>query len=266
MAQTAEGDRWFARRAEGSSGATARTAPIDRAIAAYQRAVADDPENVEAVYKLLRATRFKAAYVPMAENSKRKLLSDARTVGDAGIEAIGRRLASRRIDVWKAPEREVAAAARTIRYAAELFHWDAAIWGEWALAYGKMAAVREGAAARIRRSATIATMIDPKADAGGGPRLLGRLHHQTPRVPLLTGWASKREAVRYLEQALAAAPTSKLTQLFLAEALFDLDSRQKGRAVELLRRVIDEPILDPEWRVEDEAARLDAAALLKRIG
>ena len=56
-------------------------------------------------------------------------------------------------------------------------------WGEWALAYGKMAAVRQGAADRIRSEATIAMLINPKMDGGGPQRVLGRLHdHDAARA------------------------------------------------------------------------------------
>ena len=50
----------------------------------------------------------------------------------------------------------VADAARSIPGAGALFFWDSVNWGEWALVYGKLAAVKQGAADRIKREATIA--------------------------------------------------------------------------------------------------------------
>ena len=97
--------------------------------------------------------------------------------------------------------------------------WDAVNWGEWAVAYGKMAAARQGAADRIRREATIAELIDPKLEGGTPSRVLGRLHDQTPRIPFITGWASQREAVKFLEESYKVDPTNKITLVFLAEAL-----------------------------------------------
>src|SRR5206468_13056444 len=100
--------------------------------------------------------------------------------------------------------------------AGTLFCWDYMNWSEWALVFGKMAAVRQGAADRIKREATIANLIDPKLEGGGPARVLGRLHDETPHVPFLTGWASSREAVRYLNESLKIDPTNKITRVFLA--------------------------------------------------
>ena len=36
-------------------------------------------------------------------------------------------------------------------------------------------------------------------------RVLGRLHDQTPRIPFITGWASSKEAVRFLERVAEAS-------------------------------------------------------------
>jgi len=43
-------------------------------------------------------------------------------------------------------------------------------WGEWALVYGKLSAVKEGAADRIKRESTIAMLADPKMEAASRPR------------------------------------------------------------------------------------------------
>src|SRR5437762_14187946 len=119
--------------------------------------------------------------------------------------------------VSKATEKEVADVAKSIPGADEVFLWDSVNWGEWALAYGKMAAAREGAADRIRREATIAMLIDPKLEGGAPSRLLGRLHDQTPRSPFIPGWASNREALRFLNESWKIDPTNQITKEFLAD-------------------------------------------------
>jgi hypothetical protein len=138
-------------------------------------------------------------------------------------------------------------------------------WGEWAIAYGKLAAVREGAADRIRREATIATLIDPKLEGGAPPRVLGRLHDQTPHVPFITGWASSKEALKYLNQSLQIDPTNKITRVFLAEAMENNDSNTKPQAVQMLKEILNTPN-DPNYEVEQAAAVDDARALLKKWG
>jgi tetratricopeptide (TPR) repeat protein len=264
-AQIADGDQQFALRAEGHQSGHAQAAHADAAIAAYQRAVAQNPNDVEAHWKLLRTIRFKGAYVATTIDEKKKIYGQAKTAGDAAMAVLDKLLAPKGVSLTKAPEKQVADAARGIPGADEIFFWDAVNWGEWALAYGKLAAVREGAADRIRREATIAMLIDPNLEGGGPTRVLGRLHDQTPRVPFLTGWASSKEAVRFLNESLKADPTNKITIVFLAEAMVSNDSDNRPRAIQLLREVIS-TATNPEYEVEQSAAQDDARALLKKWG
>ncbi len=262
LAQTAEGDRQYAARATGARGGRAVAAPIDAAIAAYQRAIAQNPNDLEAHAKLLRAYRFKGAYVAANNEEKKKIYAIAKTAGQAALAVVNRQLAARGVKA-DAPEKNVAAAVRAIPGTAEVYLWDAINWGEWALAYGKMAAARQGAADTIRREATIAHLADPALEMGAPARVLGRLHDQTPRIPFITGWASSKEAVKFLEESLKHDPTNKITLVFLAEALVANDSAAKPRAIQLLRTTVDAPI-HPEYTVEDAAAVADARALLTK--
>ncbi len=264
LAQIAEGDRQYAARATGARGGRAVAAPIDAAIAAYQRAIAQNPNDIEAHAKLLRAYRFKGAYVAANNEEKKKVYALAKTAGQTALGVVNRQLASRGVKA-DASEKNVAAAARAVPGAAEVYLWDAINWGEWALAYGKMAAARQGAADTIRREATIAHLIDPALEMGAPARVLGRLHEQTPRIPFITGWASSKEAVKFLEASLKHDPTNKITLVFLAEALVANDSGAKPRAIQLLRSAISAPI-HAEYAVEDAAAIDDARALLKKWG
>ena len=81
-AQVADGDRHFAARAEGAQGARAKTGPIDAAIAAYQRAVAADANDLEAHWKLLRAYRYKGAYVAANAEQKKQIYGAAKSAGE----------------------------------------------------------------------------------------------------------------------------------------------------------------------------------------
>ena len=264
LAQTDEGDRQYAARATGARGGRAVAAPIDAAIAAYQRAIAQNPNDLEAHANLLRAYRFKGAYVASNNEEKKKVYAIAKTAGQTALAVVKRQLAARGVKA-DAPEKNVAAAARASPGAASVYLWDAINWGEWALAYGKMAAARQGAADTIRREATIAHLADPALEMGAPARVLGRLHDQTPRIPFITGWASSKEAVRFLQESLKHDPANKITLVFLAEALVSNDSRAKPRAVQLLRTAADAP-LHPDYVVEDAAAVEDARALLRKWG
>jgi tetratricopeptide (TPR) repeat protein len=264
FAQMSEGDQHWNARAEGHQGGRAKPAQVDTAIAAYRKAAALEPNNLEPRWRLLRALRFKGAYVASSNDEKKKIYAIAKADGEAAMVIINRQLAAKHVKS-DASERDVAAALRATPGAAAVFFWDSANWGEWALAYGKMAAVREGAADRIRREATIAMLIDPKLDGGGPQRVLGRLHDQTPHIPFLTGWASSKEAVRFLRESNKIDPTNKITKVFLADALVSNDSKNGPEAIRILREVISSPN-DPNYEVEEARAQEDARELLRQWG
>lgn len=253
FAQVADGDRHWANRASGA-------AEVEAAIAAYQRAVSQNANDLVVHARLLRTYRFKGAYLAKSNEEKKKVYGVAKVAGEKALAV----LAARGITA-KMSEKQAAAAARAIPGAADVFLWDAINWGEWALAYGKLAAAREGAADRIRRQATIAHLADPRLEGGAPARLLGRLHDQTPRIPFITGWASSKEAMKFLNEALKIDPSSKLTIVFLAEAMVANDAKTKPRAVQILKDVIAAPN-DPQFVTEEQAAVADARALLKKWG
>lgn len=265
MAQTPEGDQHWNARAEGSQNGHAKPDHVNAAIAAYQRAIAQDPNDLEPRWKLLRTLRFKGAYVASTNDEKKQIYAQAKKAGEEALTVLDKRLAAKGIDPAKATEQQVADAAKSIPGAGEMFLWDAINWGEWALAYGKLAAARQGAADRIRREAAIANLIDPKLEGGSPSRVLGRLHDQTPRIPFITGWASSREAVKFLNDSLKIDPSNKITIVFLAEAMVANNSDTKPQAVQMLRNAVTAPI-DQNYVVEQTAALNDAKNLLRRWG
>ena len=265
-AQVPDGDQHWNARAEGSQNGRAKADQINAAIAAYQKAVTADPNDLDPRWKLLRALRFKGAYVAATNDEKKQIYAQAKRSGDEAMKVLDKRLAAKGINSpSKASEKQVAEAAKTISGAPEIFLWDSINWGEWALAYGKFAAAREGAADRIRREATIANLVDPKLEGGSPSRVLGRLHDQTPRIPFLTGWASSRDAVRFLNDSLKIDPANKITIVFLAEAMVNNNSDARPQAVQMLKNAVTAPI-DMNYVVEQTAALNDAKNLLRKWG
>ena len=265
-AQVPDGDQHWNARAEGSQNGRAKADQINAAIAAYQKAVTADPNDLDPRWKLLRALRFKGAYVAATNDEKKQIYAQAKRSGDEAMKVLDKRLAAKGINSpSKASEKQVAEAAKTISGAPEIFLWDSINWGEWALAYGKFAAAREGAADRIRREATIANLVDPKLEGGSPSRVLGRLHDQTPRIPFLTGWASSRDAVRFLNDSLKIDPANKITIVFLAEAMVNNNSDARPQAVQMLKNAVATPI-DTNYVVEQTAALNDAKNLLRKWG
>lgn len=264
-ASISEGDRHWANRADGLRGTIASAQPVDAAIAEYKRALEADPSDLEPRWKLMRALRFKGAYVARSLDAKKELFDEGRRVGAQGIALLEAQLRKRGVsNPDKASPKVIARIAKEIPGAGALYLWDAINWGEWAQVYGKLAAVRKGAADRILREATIAYEIDPAMQGAGAGRVLGRLHNQTPRVPFLTGWASDAEAVRFLRRSLALNPTDKLTMVFLAEAMVAADRKSKPEARDLLEKVLETPN-DPKFLVEGANAQEDARKLLASL-
>lgn len=262
--QVAAGDVHFARRAEGARGAHAEASQVDAAIAAYERAIAQNANDLVAHGRLLRAIRFKGAYVATTNADKKRVYSNAKAAGERALSALARALTARGVRS-SAPEKTIAVAVRAIPGATGIYLWDSVNWGEWALAYGKLAAARQGAAGRIRRHATIAHLADPTLEGGAPSRVLGRLHDQTSRIPFITAWASSKEAVRFLNESISHDPANKLTLLFLAEAMAAHDAKSKPRATEMLRRVVNTPG-NLQYVVEEAAAQEDARKVLAAWG
>jgi tetratricopeptide (TPR) repeat protein len=251
-ALVAEGDALYARRAEGARGAQALPGPTDQAVAAYRRAVAADPDSVPARCRLIRGLFFRASFCGGTAEARKPLLEEAKAAGDEGLRRI-----DARIGTVTGPAR--LEALRRVPDAAAMHFWTAVAWGEWALARGKFAAARQGAAGRLRDLGQAVVDLDPAMEQGGGYRLLGRLHDQSPRIPFVTGWVSRDKALAFLRQALALGPENTVNQVFLAEAILEHDRAHRDEARDLLTRCANAKPR-PEFLVEDafyvERARL----------
>ena len=242
-AAIAEGDALFARRAEGARGSVADPALADQAVAAYRRAVAQAPNDMEALWRLLQALHFRGAYCGASTEVKKPIFEEGRSLGQAAVDRLEKQVSGRRD-----PER--LAALRAVPGAASVFYWTTAHWGEWALVRGKFAAAKSGVAGRVRDLAQTVADIDPNLDEGGAFRVLGRLHDQAPHIPLITGWVSKKKGIEYLRRSLALGPESRATWLFLGEALLEHEPANQTEALSLLRRCAESPPR-PERAVED---------------
>jgi hypothetical protein len=262
----AEADRLWALRAESSTGGHAHAAAIDPVIAACRAALAVEPDSVAARGRLMRALYFKGEYVADDVTDKRAIFDEGRKSAEE-VLGILRRDVSRATakDFGKASPVSLAPHLKGRADAVDAFLWAAADWGKWALAFGKSAAVRQGAAAKIRDYAQAVVLLDPAYDAGGGYRILGRLHHQTPSVPFFTGWASRGEALRNLRLAVASGPGNFVGRQFLAEAIWEYETDKRAEARALMQALVDEAPL-PDSLVECRKAQEEAAAKLKEWG
>jgi tetratricopeptide (TPR) repeat protein len=253
----AEGDAHYARRAEGAAGTLARPAEIDQALASYRAALAADPSSPSARWRLMRALYFRASYCGATADQARPLREEAKRVGEEAVVALEKSLGdprgAARLDALRArPE------------AVPLYFWAAVSWGEWALARGTFAAARSGAAGRVRDLGQTVLDLDPAFEQGGGDRILGRLHSESPHIILVTGWVSREKAVQHLTHALALGPQNTVNQLFLAEALLDHFPGRTEEARRLLQACA-QATPRPEFAVEDAVFIEQARARLRAL-
>ena len=207
-------------------------------VAEVRRAVDAEPESSALRWRLCRALFFLGEYALTDKEARKTALREAR---DAGERAVA--LAKNDADLLPAHV------------------WSSYSWGQWALLEGKLAAVRQGAAAKIRDHATAALKLDPLYDGAAGDRVLGRLHHQTPSVPFLTGWASKDLALEHLRRAVELRPESLINRQYLGEALWEIERKSRPEAIAILEGVVA-ATPHPAFLAEERRAQADARAFL----
>jgi tetratricopeptide (TPR) repeat protein len=261
----AQGDAAWSRRADGRPGGAAgagraAAGPIGEAIAAYERALRQQPDRLEVYWKLLRAEHYRGQFVASTREEKQAVFGAARAVAEAGLDRLGRKVGGRaRLDALTPAG--AAKALAGVPEAAPLYLWAGVDWALWGDNFGHLAAARQGAGDRIRRYAEVVIAIDEHFEDAGGHRLLGRLHALAPKVPFVTGWIDRAKAVSELRRALALAPEEPLNAVFLADALLQYDTGKSAEARQLLRRVLERPPV-PARLVEDEDTQRQAKQLL----
>ncbi len=259
----AAGDAAWARRAEGHQGGKALPGPVDEAIAAYSRAVREQPEQLEGTAKLLRALHFKGDFTTTSNDAKQQAFARGKEAAEAGIDRLARRTAGSRQKFDALTPAQAAKAVAVVPEAKPLFLWAAVDWGLWGDAFGRLAAARQGVGDRVRRYSEILIALDERYEDAAGHRVLGRLHTLAPKVPFVTGWVDHGKAISELRRAVAIAPDDFDNQLFLAEALFEHQEEKAPEAREILRRLLTR---QPSAALAVEQARslADARALLAK--
>lgn len=253
-AALAKADAHFALRAEGARGGEAATTQVEAALFDYRRALVLDPSSYEARLGLLRALFFRGGFCEIAPREQIKLFEEAKRLAEDTV---------RRLDSSSGTRPARTAALRRVPLAAEIHMWAAISWGQWAVDH-KIAAAWQGAAERIRDLSQAVIDIDPATAQGGGHLILGRLHAEAPRLPILSRWVSRKKGIEHLRAALAIAPANTPNMYFLADALLKWSPSGREEARALLSRCAS-AIPRPEYLVEDahysEMAQRRLAAL-----
>ena len=253
----AAGDAHYARRAEGARGGVAQPFHAEGAIVEYRRALALDPQSLDARLRLMRAYFFRTGFCgEMDPQEKRRLLDEAKTLGEETVRQL-------EAGLKRGKGRLEAGAARSGGPAAEAYAWAAISWGQWAV-FHKVDAAWTGAPARIRDLARAVIALDPSTAQGAGYLILGRLHAEAPRIPFVTGWVSRPQGLASLRRGLAVVPENPAFSFFLADALLRLEPSKEGEARALLQRAAA-ITPRPEFPVEDAHYAEEARARLASL-
>ena len=226
--------------------------------------MAQAPDNAEARWKLARALYFQAAYTGQDADGQRAIYEKARNAGEEAIRILERRAKGKGVASFegKSPA-DVAAAVLSDPDALPTFFWSAVSWGQWALVSGKLRAARTGAAEKIRDDASTVIALDPDFEEGGGYRILGRLHHQAPKIPFLTSWVSREKALENLRRAVAINERNFVNRHFLAEALAEVTAAERAEAIRMEESLVaDAP--SPGHLVEDLSTQVEAKKNLEK--
>jgi len=264
----ARGDAAWTRRAEGGDGeGGVPPTVIADAIAAYQLAADEQPDALAPRWKLVRALHFAADFTTVSSDEARAYLDRATRTADASLEWIERRESEAAVDGGaRAPQAErlrAAFSAEALPDVVATYFWSAIAWGSWTRTRGTLAAVREGVAGRLHNYAELVIALDPSFEEGGALRLLARLHATLPRVPLLSGWVDREQAVPLMERALTLAPTHPGNQLLMALTLRERAPARRSEANRLLESAASS-IPRPAYKAEDVAIRKEAREQLER--
>jgi tetratricopeptide (TPR) repeat protein len=253
---------WRQRAAGFDASGTVSPEPVERAIAAWEAALARRPDDLALRFRLIEAHYFAGHFAARdAADSRRaadRALALAEETFDRIVVPLGGAAHLASLTVAREAELE-----RDLPEAAAGHFWCAISWGVWGMTHSKLQAARRDVAGRIRRHAEVLIELDPAYADGGGFRLLGRLHAATPKVPLVTGWIDRRLGIEHLRRALATSTRDARNPVFLAEALLAHAPERRPEAIALLREVAARTP-DPASLVEESETLDRARALLER--
>jgi tetratricopeptide (TPR) repeat protein len=252
----ARGDAHYLLRAEGAVDGIARPERVDAAIADYKAAIELDPASLEARVRLLRAYFFRGGFCGMSARDAAPVFEEARRVAEETVKRLEDELKRPRKDRRTADEGRA-------RLIAQVYLWAATSWGQWAAGHSLKAAWR-GAPRRIRDLALSSVAIDPSLEQAGGHTIVGRLHTETPKVRVITGWIDRDLGVKHLRLAAALAPENPAPRYLLADALLRRRKDAVPEARALLQGVIS-ATPRAEYAVEDGHYIRNARRLLETV-
>lgn len=261
-----QGDAAWEERARGERDGRASPEPVLESIAAFEAVLDAQPDAWTARWKLMRSLHFQGTFASDRPEEQRAIFERGTRLGEDGLDRLAARVGAGRLDELE-PE-ELASRVRDAGLpsadVARLHFWSAIHWGSWSGTVGLLSAVRQGVAGRLLRYTTVTLALEPAYEDGGAYRLLGRLHAGLPRVPFLSGWVDREQALPLIEQGYALAPEHPGNQLLLAVTILEQAPERRTEALALLNRV-DTLKPRPAMKIEDLAIREEGRALLAEV-
>ncbi|MFC1503851.1 tetratricopeptide repeat protein [Spirochaetota bacterium] len=230
------GWEWYNKRAEGAKGTEASAAPVDKAIKYFLTSIKDPASEESAAVGLLKGYYFKATFVPMKKNERKELYKAGRELGEKMRKKFPGSL--------------------------DMKYWYGVNMGKWAEIYSKIAAAREGVADKLKKLSEEIIEADPVYDRGSAYMFLGRVHHQTPKIPFILKWPSKKISKECYKKAIEIAPGRIISRYYLADLL--ADRGKKDEAIKILEELIlKKP--EPDNLVEDRSDLAGVKRLLEKL-
>ncbi len=256
----ARGDLAWAGRAEGEQDGSPQSGPILESVRSYESALTVRPDSLEAHWKLLRALYFAGYFATEDQQERRKLFDRGREVSENGLVLVSAQVnGGTRLEELDPNSLSVRLQGTPVvpSDVARLYFWSAINWGAWSRDVGLLSAVYQGVANRLHRYTLIAIALEPGYFEGGAFRLLGRLHAELPKVPFVSGWVDRMQAIPLVERAYETAPEEPGNRLLLALTLLDLSPERRSEGLELLKTV-EKLTPRASMRIEDIAVRKEA--------
>ena len=198
-----KGKELFRQRAAGADSFRTDPAVINKAIAAFQKAVEENDHPERSAEYLLRSYYFKGMFTGQPKSRQKEIYEKGRRLGEEMMD--------------KYPD------------SAAIKFWFGANAGRWADVHGFVKAATSGIAKKLRKVCKRIIELNPDYQGGGGYRILAQVHFYSPNIPLLMGWPSNEKALELIEKAMEIAPEHPTNRMLYAEVLLEFDRPQEAR-------------------------------------
>lgn len=231
-----EGLRWYNSRTSGSSGIKANPEHINKAIAFFNKALANRENELETVIYLMRSYIFKARFTQDSDSDKRKTFQLAKELGDKYV-----------------PKYQLSKELR-FEYLSSL--------GQWGEVMGVFRAAKEGVVDKVKAQMEALIKLDPEFRNAVGERSLAVLNMRVPKIPFILSWPDKKKSLQMTTNIIRRYPDDIGNNIYHAEALIE-NGREK-EAISYLQRALSMQPTD-EYLLEDRHFHLEAKKMLERL-